>query len=135
MGIVAVKHQRFVGTGYFDQVQQVISGGLASTVALKESTEAEQFSAAATPPVTLQNRSQQLRRRSLFQICPRKKCCNRQETRIVWCCVRRDVAQTFMWMPVSAPASTTQDRQTTGQVRALPSSGFQYPIVPGKWTR
>jgi isocitrate lyase len=42
-GYEAVKHQRFVGTGYFDLVQQVISGGLASTVALAESTEAEQF--------------------------------------------------------------------------------------------
>jgi len=42
-GYEAVKHQRFVGTGYFDQVQQVISGGLASTVALAESTEAHQF--------------------------------------------------------------------------------------------
>ncbi len=38
-----MKHQRFVGTGYFDQVQQVISGGLASTTALAGSTEAEQF--------------------------------------------------------------------------------------------
>jgi hypothetical protein len=38
-----VKHQRFVGTGYFDQVQQAISGGLASTTALTGSTEAEQF--------------------------------------------------------------------------------------------
>jgi isocitrate lyase len=44
-GYQAAKHQRFVGTGYFDQVQQVISGGLASTTALAESTEAEQFSA------------------------------------------------------------------------------------------
>src|ERR1039458_6665415 len=43
-GYEAVKHQRFVGTGYFDQVQQVISGGLASTTALAGSTEAEQFS-------------------------------------------------------------------------------------------
>jgi len=43
-GYQAVKHQRFVGTGYFDQVQQVISGGLASTTALEGSTEAEQFS-------------------------------------------------------------------------------------------
>jgi len=42
-GYQAVKHQRFVGTGYFDQVQQVISGGLASTTALTGSTEAEQF--------------------------------------------------------------------------------------------
>ncbi len=45
-GYEAVKHQRFVGTGYFDQVQQVISGGLSSTMALKGSTETEQFSAA-----------------------------------------------------------------------------------------
>jgi isocitrate lyase len=42
-GYDAVKHQRFVGTGYFDDVQQVISGGLASTTALEDSTEAEQF--------------------------------------------------------------------------------------------
>jgi len=42
-GYEAVKHQRFVGTGYFDQVQQAITGGLASTIALAESTEAEQF--------------------------------------------------------------------------------------------
>ncbi|HZW80932.1 MAG TPA: isocitrate lyase, partial [Candidatus Deferrimicrobiaceae bacterium] len=42
-GYQAVKHQRFVGTGYFDEVQQVISGGLASTTALNGSTEAEQF--------------------------------------------------------------------------------------------
>jgi isocitrate/methylisocitrate lyase len=42
-GYEAVKHQRFVGTGYFDQVQQVITGGLASTIALSESTEARQF--------------------------------------------------------------------------------------------
>ena len=42
-GYQAVKHQSFVGTGYFDQVQQVISGGLSSTTALAESTEAEQF--------------------------------------------------------------------------------------------
>ena len=42
-GYEAVKHQRFVGTGYFDQVQQVISGGAASTTALVGSTEAEQF--------------------------------------------------------------------------------------------
>jgi isocitrate lyase len=44
-GYQAAKHQRFVGTGYFDQVQQVISQGLASTTALEGSTEAEQFSA------------------------------------------------------------------------------------------
>jgi isocitrate lyase len=43
-GYQAVKHQRFVGTGYFDQVQQVISAGLSSTTALAGSTESEQFS-------------------------------------------------------------------------------------------
>ncbi len=42
-GYEAVKHQRFVGTGYFDQVQQVISGGLSSTTALAGSTETDQF--------------------------------------------------------------------------------------------
>ncbi len=40
----AVKHQRFVGTGYFDEVQNVITSGTASTKALAGSTEAEQFS-------------------------------------------------------------------------------------------
>jgi isocitrate lyase len=49
-GYQAVKHQRFVGTGYFDQVQQVISGGLASTMALAGSTEAEQFSGVKLAP-------------------------------------------------------------------------------------
>src|SRR5215470_11469534 len=39
----AVKHQRFVGTGYFDAVQNAISSGMASTTALAGSTEAEQF--------------------------------------------------------------------------------------------
>ncbi len=39
----AVKHQRFVGTGYFDEVQNVITSGMASTRALAGSTEAEQF--------------------------------------------------------------------------------------------
>ena len=39
----AAKHQRFVGTGYFDEVQNVITGGTASTTALAGSTEAEQF--------------------------------------------------------------------------------------------
>jgi isocitrate lyase len=42
-GYSAVKHQREVGAGYFDQVAQVISGGLASTLALEGSTEAAQF--------------------------------------------------------------------------------------------
>ena len=42
-GYQAVKHQRFVGTGYFDALTQVIAGGLSSTTALKGSTEQEQF--------------------------------------------------------------------------------------------
>lgn len=42
-GFKAVRHQAFVGTGYFDAVQETISNGLASTTALKNSTEAEQF--------------------------------------------------------------------------------------------
>jgi isocitrate lyase len=42
-GFKAVKHQTFVGTGYFDAVQETITSGEASTVALKGSTEKEQF--------------------------------------------------------------------------------------------
>lgn len=42
-GYTAVKHQREVGTGYFDMVSQAISGGDASTLALNGSTEAAQF--------------------------------------------------------------------------------------------
>ena len=42
-GYTAAKHQREVGTGYFDAVAQVISGGASSTLALEESTEADQF--------------------------------------------------------------------------------------------
>ncbi len=44
-GYTAVRHQREVGTGYFDEVSKVITAGQASTLALGESTEAEQFSA------------------------------------------------------------------------------------------
>ncbi len=42
-GFTAVKHQREVGTGYFDTITQTIQGGQSSTVALKGSTEEEQF--------------------------------------------------------------------------------------------
>jgi isocitrate lyase len=45
-GYTATRHQREVGTGYFDAVATAISGGEASTVALKESTESAQFVAA-----------------------------------------------------------------------------------------
>ncbi|MFC0189530.1 isocitrate lyase [Fictibacillus aquaticus] len=45
-GYTATRHQREVGTGYFDEVAQVISGGTSSTTALKGSTEEEQFKSA-----------------------------------------------------------------------------------------
>jgi isocitrate/methylisocitrate lyase len=44
-GYTATRHQREVGAGYFDQVAQAVSGGESSTLALKGSTEAEQFGA------------------------------------------------------------------------------------------
>jgi isocitrate lyase len=42
-GYTATKHQREVGTGYFDEVAQVIAGGTSSTTALTGSTEMAQF--------------------------------------------------------------------------------------------
>lgn len=42
-GYTATRHQREVGTGYFDEVAQIISGGNSSTTALSGSTEEEQF--------------------------------------------------------------------------------------------
>jgi isocitrate lyase len=42
-GYTATKHQREVGTGYFDEVAKVIAGGESSTTALHGSTEQEQF--------------------------------------------------------------------------------------------
>jgi isocitrate lyase len=45
-GYTATRHQREVGTGYFDQVATVISSGQSSTTALKDSTETAQFVAA-----------------------------------------------------------------------------------------
>ena len=42
-GFTAVKHQREVGTGYFDEITQLVQGGNASTTALHGSTEDEQF--------------------------------------------------------------------------------------------
>jgi len=44
-GYTATRHQREVGTGYFDQVSMVVTGGTSSTTALKGSTEEEQFTA------------------------------------------------------------------------------------------
>lgn len=47
VGYTATRHQREVGTGYFDEVSQVITGGTSSTTALTGSTEEEQFTATA----------------------------------------------------------------------------------------
>lgn len=49
-GYTAIRHQRFVGTGYFDEVAQAIANGNASTVALEGSTENEQFIETAIEP-------------------------------------------------------------------------------------
>ncbi len=42
-GYSATKHQREVGTGYFDEVAKALSGGASSTTALEGSTESAQF--------------------------------------------------------------------------------------------
>jgi isocitrate lyase len=42
-GYTATRHQREVGTGYFDAVSMTITGGLSSTTAMADSTEAAQF--------------------------------------------------------------------------------------------
>ncbi|HEX9627107.1 MAG TPA: isocitrate lyase [Acidiferrobacterales bacterium] len=48
-GYTATKHQREVGTGYFDELAQVIAGGSSSVTALSGSTEEEQFEAPPGP--------------------------------------------------------------------------------------
>ncbi|RAR46594.1 isocitrate lyase [Flavobacterium lacus] len=42
-GFKAVKHQNFVGTSYFDEVQNTVTAGLSTTTAMKDSTETAQF--------------------------------------------------------------------------------------------
>ena len=42
-GYTATRHQREVGTGYFDQIAQMLAGGNSSTAALADSTETDQF--------------------------------------------------------------------------------------------
>lgn len=42
-GYMAITHQKFVGTGYFDRVMDTVTGGKGSTGAMKESTETDQF--------------------------------------------------------------------------------------------
>ena len=49
LGYGAVTHQKFVGTGYFDEIAQVVSGGHSSTTALAGSTETAQFHANVPP--------------------------------------------------------------------------------------
>jgi isocitrate lyase len=46
-GYTATRHQREVGAGYFDRVAEIVSGGQSSTLALRGSTEEEQFETAA----------------------------------------------------------------------------------------
>jgi isocitrate lyase len=46
-GYTATRHQREVGAGYFDRVAEIVSGGESSTLALRGSTEEEQFESAA----------------------------------------------------------------------------------------
>jgi isocitrate lyase len=48
-GYTATRHQREVGTGYFDKVATTISGGSSSTTAMAHSTETAQFKPTATP--------------------------------------------------------------------------------------
>ena len=50
-GYSATRHQREVGTGYFDEVAMTISGGQSSTTALADSTEAAQFKKAAAAAI------------------------------------------------------------------------------------
>jgi len=49
-GYRAITHQKFVGTGYFDQIAHTVAGGSSSTTALDGSTEAEQFTKAGEQP-------------------------------------------------------------------------------------
>lgn len=51
-GYGAVKHQAFVGTGYFDTIANIVAGGSSSVTALKGSTEEEQFHD-GRPPVSM----------------------------------------------------------------------------------
>src|SRR2546425_13147184 len=42
-GYAAVRHQEFVGVGYFDEITQIATGGVSSVTAMKGSTEQQQF--------------------------------------------------------------------------------------------
>jgi len=54
-GFTAVKHQREVGTSYFDTVTTTIQGNQSSTTALKNSTEDEQFFDSPKPELHVAN--------------------------------------------------------------------------------
>jgi isocitrate lyase len=43
LGYSATRHQREVGAGYFDEIASILAGGMASTLALRGSTEEQQF--------------------------------------------------------------------------------------------
>jgi isocitrate lyase len=58
LGYRAVTHQRFVGTGYFDEIARVVSSGHSSTTALAGSTEAEQFHANRPHPLSSELRTE-----------------------------------------------------------------------------
>jgi isocitrate lyase len=62
-GYEAVRHQRFVGTGYFDDVAQTIAGGGSSTTALKGSTEETQFATSSSSAFAI-SRSERLREKA-----------------------------------------------------------------------
>jgi isocitrate lyase len=68
-GYEGAKHQRFVGTGYFDAVTQVIAAGQSSTTALDGSTEQDQFSAPKLPVTLKQNRNLDTGHRSMLGDC------------------------------------------------------------------
>ena len=63
-GFRAAKHQAFVGTGYFDVVQNTVTAGNASTVAMEGSTEEEQFHSADPPIVSEMDKRQPIRHKS-----------------------------------------------------------------------
>ena len=42
-GYEAIKHQQFVGAGFFDQITQTVTGGRSAVLAMEGSTEEEQF--------------------------------------------------------------------------------------------
>ena len=46
IGYTATRHQRGVGTGYFDEIAKIVGGGTSSTTALTGSTEEAQFQSA-----------------------------------------------------------------------------------------